>query len=80
MITVLSLMSFSETKEMSQMPFVKFQVIEPILQKEFSTLTVNDFYLLSETPIFDLNFVDLLFSELYKRYLDHPNENPKTKA
>lgn len=71
MTTVQTLMTFSEMKELSQIPFKKFQEIEPILAKEFSQLTVNDFYMLGQTPIFDLAFVDLLFSELYKRYLDH---------
>ena len=71
MITIQTLMTFSEMRELSKMSHRKYEEIEPILQKEFSHLTVNDFYILCETPIFDLSFTDLLFSEMYIRYMKH---------
>lgn len=69
MKTVQNLMKFSELRELSKIPYIKFQEIEHIMTKPFLELTVGDFEMLCATSIFDASFVTILFNELYERYL-----------
>lgn len=85
MITIQTLMTFSEMRELSQIPHKTFVNIEPILTKEFGNVTVSDFVTIAGTNIFDSNFADLLFSELYIRFLDYKKtygipDTAKTKS
>lgn len=75
MVTIQCLMTVSECRELSQMAYVKFQEIEPILKKDFADVTVKEIHVIAQTSIFDLNFTDLLFAELLKRYNDHERNN-----
>jgi hypothetical protein len=66
--TFMSMLTFSELRELSKIPFIKYKSIETILNKDFGDVTICDLFVISQTSIFDHNFVELLFTDLYKRY------------
>lgn len=68
MKTILSLMSFSEMLEHVKLKHTEYEKIKRIIEKPFIYVNVVELSELAKTDIFDSNFTDILFNDLWMRY------------
>jgi hypothetical protein len=77
MKTIQSFMTFSEMREYGHLRHADYERIKKIVEKPFIYVTTGDLHELSKTDIFGLSFTDLLFTELWKRYTNEPENVAK---
>ena len=68
MKTIISLMKLSELREYGQLRHMEYEKIKRIIEKPFIYVTILEVSELARTDIFDSNFTDVLFSDLWIRY------------
>lgn len=69
MKTIKALLTPDELAEMAHLPAAKYQSIQNVIDKPFLDVTVRELNELARLHIFSANFTDLLFSDLYNRFI-----------
>lgn len=69
MKTIKALLTPDELAELSHLPAAKYNEANKIIDKPFLDVTVREINELARLHVFSANFTDLLFSDLYTRFI-----------